>query len=120
MYTHIHIQVAICRFHNELHWNNEQRACTQQLFSFRMACYAAWCSLETPLSGTTNVHTCAATMRCVGVISNLLKCSQICRYDRYCGRPTGAQNETFFTPDQVCTCPWCVRVCKRVRWRERE
>ena len=49
MYTHIHIQVAICRFHNELHWNNEARACTQQLFSFRMACYAAWCSRETPL-----------------------------------------------------------------------
>ena len=46
-------------------------------------------------------------------------CAPICRYDRYCGRPTGAQNETFFTPDQVCTCAWCVRVCKRMRGRER-
>ena len=108
MYTHIHIQVAICRFHNELHWNNEERACTQQLFSFRMACYAAWCSRETPLLLCAFYRHLSFTL-----------CAPICRYDRYCGRPTGAQNVTFFTPDQVCTCAWCVRVCKRVRGGER-
>jgi len=32
----------ICRFHNSLHWNDPLRACTQQLFIYRMQCYSTW------------------------------------------------------------------------------
>lgn len=33
---------AICKFHNNMHWNNLHRFCTQQMFSYRMQCYSKW------------------------------------------------------------------------------